>query len=189
MIQSEEALKANDLKELIPELWKVAKQAFPQLIDEINNQSSANEKLAASSNFAIPYILQLSNSIDVLGGKRPGFGFEPPKPKFQLPFQNPFDNSDRNVPLGNVFKPVPKKASGGSVQSDGMVYVHAGEDIVPARVTARYKEKGGGVTITGGISFTINPPAGSAMANDPKVFAEAALQHITRRVRRQRELR
>lgn len=195
--QADEALTSIGSPELVGILRQAAEDAFPQLIAQIKEQSDAQEKLAHISNFAIQSILKLSYSIDVLGGKRPLFNLNPPfsadnPPKSKFGFT--LDNSERQNPLvrRDFFgRPIPvtKQASGGSVQGDGMVYVHAGEDIVPARVTARYKEKGGGVTITGGVSFTINPPAGSAMANDPKVFAEEAMKHITRRVRRQRELR
>lgn len=49
------------------------------------------------------------------------------------------------VPQGAGGAPVvgvrpPSKASGGTVLSDGLVYVHAGEDIMPANVTRQYRQ-------------------------------------------------
>ncbi len=187
LIQAEEALKSNDLKELIPELWKVAKEAFPQLIDEINNQSSANKELAHSSNFAIRSILQLSDSIDILAGNRPPFTLPGSNPIGRKSF--PFELRQPIQPRDFFGKPIvtETKATGGMVEKGGFVYVHSGEDIVPARVAARYKEKkssgmGGSINIHG--SLIVNVPAGSRAANDPSFFNEFLLHTVQKQVER-----
>lgn len=91
---------------------------------------------------------------------------------------------------GNPVK-VQSNAVGGRVQSDGMVHVHAGEHIVPARVSQPYREGGrassGGMTVSGGIHLHVNVPKGSAAAENPEKFGEFALKYISRSIKKQRE--
>jgi hypothetical protein len=67
---------------------------------------------------------------------------------------------------------VPSRASGGSVEQDGFVKVHRGEDIVPARVTRQYRGGGnGGVTVNYNPSVTINGGGPSAKAEFAQMLA------------------
>jgi len=85
----------------------------------------------------------------------------------------------------------PAKASGGTVISDGWAYVHAKEDIVPARVTASYNRRAqqsapahsgaGGVHI--GSIHLHGVPQDSAVWNNPGRLAEMVADQL----RRQRE--
>jgi TP901 family phage tail tape measure protein len=82
----------------------------------------------------------------------------------------------------------PSRAIGGDVQSEGLVHLHAGERILPARVTRGLKSNAaGGITITGGI--TINVPKGSRAADDPEAFAQYVLNYVTHEVHLMRERR
>jgi TP901 family phage tail tape measure protein len=93
---------------------------------------------------------------------------------------------------------VPGAATGGHVRRTGLALIHAGETVVPARVSPLNEPReqirfrppaaaanAGNTTV----HLHVHPPAGSAMANDPKAFAQQALEYVTHQVRRQRERR
>lgn len=90
---------------------------------------------------------------------------------------------------------VPSKASGGRVKREGIVFVHGGEDIVPAQVTRKYEEKrmiatataGRAFTNNGGFNFNVYPERGSALAEHPQAFGQYAMDYITHNVKRQLE--
>lgn len=89
---------------------------------------------------------------------------------------------------------VSSRAMGGEVQSEGMVNVHPGERIIPARVTRGLRDassvgRGGDthIHVNGGI--TVNVPAGSPAAEDPEAFFDLVTRGVEKRVRRQKERR
>lgn len=98
---------------------------------------------------------------------------------------------------------VPSKASGGTVMSEGLVYVHGREQIVPARVTDRYQSprievipglpgrRGGslGPTTIHIHSLNVHVPKGSRAAEDPGAFLKTVMEHVTHEVHLQRERR
>jgi TP901 family phage tail tape measure protein len=87
---------------------------------------------------------------------------------------------------------VPSRAMGGDVHTEGLVHVHSGERILPARVTRGLQSgalglAGGGLTINGGLH--VHVPKGSRAAEEPEAFSEYVLKSVTRKVLRQRERR
>lgn len=85
---------------------------------------------------------------------------------------------------------VQSNAIGGRVQSDGMVHVHAGEHIVPARVSQPYsagRTSNSGQGNTGPVYLQIFPAKGSAMAENPQAFGKQALKYVEHQMRRQRK--
>lgn len=85
----------------------------------------------------------------------------------------------------------PSKASGGTVERDGWAYVHANEDIVPARVTRAYSPRrnpalynnAGGQS--GPLHLHFHIPSNSPATQSPRALAVA----VAHEVRRQRERR
>lgn len=165
--------------ELYAVLEQLARDTFPQFQNELDKLRAVGPASEGASRGLVQFGLRLNN--------------------FQLPsefsFNRPFtlgSGNQQGQPFNfSGFKRIQSNAIGGRVESDGMVHVHRDEDIIPARVARgqfnRSNNEGG--TVNGGVHFHIHPPAGSAMAENPKAFAKYAQQNITHQVRKQREKR
>jgi TP901 family phage tail tape measure protein len=83
-----------------------------------------------------------SSGLNLLGGRFSNFQLNIPTPQFGSAPPSGFGfGSGAGAQLNGPFNVItPKtKAAGGRVRSDGLVFVHRGEDITPADVTSRYE--------------------------------------------------
>ena len=109
---------------------------------------------------------------------------EPTVPSFSVDNQPPRFQFDAGAQPQTFNQPsfrFPSKASGGMVERGGFVHVHDREAIVPARVTARWRDdEGAPATVSRAkraVHITFNAPlvsvaAGSRAADDPAALAE-----------------
>ena len=96
--------------------------------DTSNNAVSPISKLVTAANGVIGGLNSVSERLA---------NWQPPMPQVTT--------YSIGIPAGTSGSPVigvqpPTKASGGTVLREGLVYVHAGEDIVPANVTRQYRQ-------------------------------------------------
>ncbi len=105
------------------------------IFDLGNTTNKANapiNRLATSAN-------SVASSLDSVSDRMANW--QPPIPQVQtyqigIP-QN--QTAPATAPIGTPFN-IFGKASGGTVKSDGLAYIHAGEDIVPADITKQYRQ-------------------------------------------------
>lgn len=153
--------------------------AYPNYMKELTGLKDAT---AQATGGVINWAIALRDNMP-----QPGYRFGAPQP----------GSSDSNTPAPQA-KPaplsklrVPSRAIGGDVETEGLVHLHPGERILPARVTRGLQQgalgSAGGLTIHGGVHISV--PKGSRAAEEPEAFADYALKQITRKVLRQRERR
>jgi TP901 family phage tail tape measure protein len=173
--QAYETLRKSGAPALYSELERLAKsEAFPGLeaeLDRIRNAQAgqAVEDFTSALRNATGQMSSLISAIPY----RPGMNSGPVrKSEFNL------------TPFG-----VPSRASGGHVEREGMVLVHRGEDIVPAKVTRGYRPKEARETqasrSSGETHLHFHIPPGSPVTQDPK----SLMAYVTYEVTRQRERR
>lgn len=98
------------------------------MLDLGNTTNKANSPILRLANSANSVASSLDNVSNRLGN------WQPPTPNVQT-YQIGVPPSQPATPF-NIFG----KASGGTVRSDGLAYIHAGEDIVPADITKQYRQ-------------------------------------------------
>ena len=165
--------KSGKLKDdEIAKLNELANQAYPQYRDQLEqlragtvDYMSTLKSLRESTESASAALQNLANTPTDASKNSGGGGGVKPAPSIN-------------------WSDIPSKASGGRVLRGGLVRIHDNEEIVPARVTSRYEERGRVAAASAGhrihveAPIHLHPPAGSAMANDPEAFGEYASERI-----------
>lgn len=181
--------------EMFVELKRLAEEAYPQWRQQIESGDASVGELKNASDEATKSLFVFSTNL--LAFRPPSFTFGKPP---DLPVKPLIGGQIVPVVSG---KPVvaPRKrefhfekmATGGFIESEGLVHLHPGERVIPARVTRGVKNGApgadGGLVNHGGIHLHVHVPRGSRAAEEPEAFSEYVLKSVTRKVLRQRERR
>ena len=166
-------------------------QPLNDLKDQVG-QASGNFATLNANLGTINDLLNLRNGGEGGSGGHPG-PLGPPESPDGKPREHNAKGSLGETIRAFKSRAVPSRAVGGHVESAGLVWLHPGEDIVPARATLGLPNDGGrrGSEVHhhthhhGPTNVTINVPHGSRAADDPDVLADL----VARAVQRQRERR
>jgi hypothetical protein len=169
--------------EMFVEFKRLAAETYPKLMEQIEGSGTSLQGLDRAADTLTGSFARLSGAVPAYFPLRdfsnPSVG-NPFQPKRKDPF-----NVDHTVFGG------PSRASGGTVERDGWAYVHASEDIIPARVTRAYSPRsnpalsGRQGAHSGDINLHFHIAKDSPAAQSPRALATA----VAHEVRRQRERR
>lgn len=146
----------------LPQPLTTATENITNLGDAANKGYPALSNVGGAANNA-------SSGLNSLGDKLSSW--QPPTPQIQVQtIQVPTGGAPPNPsPNGYNLFGVPSRAVGGTVQRDGMAYVHSGEDIVPAEVTRGYGRKAANLNSLMRSERAVAPSASVSLTYSPTI--------------------